>query len=116
MQEWQRLEELLDRAEVNPRQRLELHTCPPLAIELLEYALKRPRIRNPAAFAVARFRRRMGRPLEEARERWLRRMGAHYAHDRDTFHEEFRSLGYVYPGQAEAEAMRLELLERVGVA
>jgi hypothetical protein len=59
------LEGLMDRAQVNPAQRLELRSDPELAIELLTYALGRARIRNPAAFAVARFRRRR---MEEHRE------------------------------------------------
>jgi hypothetical protein len=58
----QRLDELqtlMDKASVNFRQREELRADPELGIELLEYALSRPKIRNPGAFVVARFRQRV---------------------------------------------------------
>jgi len=58
------IERLLDvcaLADVNTPQRLEFEADPALAVELLEYALSRPKIRNPAAFAVTRFRRELGR-------------------------------------------------------
>lgn len=53
-----RLEALLDQARVNSAQRFELRRDPVLAIELLDYALARPKIRKPAAYVVDRFRRR----------------------------------------------------------
>lgn len=53
-----RLGELLDLAKVNVRQRWELRTFPLVAVEVLEYALARRKIRNPAAYAVDRFRAR----------------------------------------------------------
>jgi hypothetical protein len=67
-----RLEVLCDALEVNPAQRLEFRADPALAIELLEYARRRPRIKNAAAFAVSRFRRRrvqvVAAELDGARE------------------------------------------------
>ena len=49
----------MDRASVNFRQREELRADPELAVELLADALSRPKIRNPGAFVVARFRDRV---------------------------------------------------------
>lgn len=53
------LAELMERADVNDRQRFEFRAFPLLACELLELALSRPKIRNPAAFALDRFRKRV---------------------------------------------------------
>jgi hypothetical protein len=50
------LEALMERAQVNHAQKITFRTDPPRGIRLLEYALGRPKIRNPAAFALARFR------------------------------------------------------------
>jgi hypothetical protein len=64
----QRLDELqarMDAAAVNFRQREELRVHPELAIELLDYALSRPKIRNPGAFVVARFRQRVADLVQE---------------------------------------------------
>jgi hypothetical protein len=57
----ERLEDLFALADVNETQRFELRLDPVLAVELLEYAMTRDRIRNPAAFAVSRYRREQGR-------------------------------------------------------
>lgn len=62
----ERLEDLFGLADVNAPQRLELRSDPVLAVELLEYALDRPRIRNAAAFTVSRFRREQARKLRLA--------------------------------------------------
>lgn len=57
----------MDRAQVNPAQRLELRTAPELGVRFLSYALGRRRIRNPAAFAVARFRAAVADDLHRIR-------------------------------------------------
>lgn len=62
-----RFHELMDAADVNPAQRLELRADVELAVELLEYAIGRPKIRNPAAFAVKRFREARERQRQEDR-------------------------------------------------
>lgn len=50
------LERLMDSADVNHKQRHELRANPVLAIELLQIALRRPGVKKPAAYALARFR------------------------------------------------------------
>lgn len=57
----------MDRAGVNYPQRVELRGDPERAARLLRYALSRPRVRNAAAFAVARYRE--GRDHAEAARR-----------------------------------------------
>lgn len=60
------LHELMERARVNDRQRFEFRAYPLVAVELLRYALARKKIRNPAAFALTRYRVRVAiRPEPE---------------------------------------------------
>lgn len=53
----ERLERILEEANVNYAQRDEFRHDPPRAIALLEHALSRRKIEKPAAYALARFRR-----------------------------------------------------------
>jgi hypothetical protein len=84
-----RLEELLDRANVNHAQRLAFRAHPERSIELLERALRKRKVRNPAAYALSCLRRETDPETEPERvEAWLRNVGRHYAHDRQAFEEE----------------------------
>lgn len=56
------LEKLMERADVNAAQRLTFRSCPDRAKALLLYALARPKIRNPAAFALTRIRAEQDAP------------------------------------------------------
>lgn len=58
------LEALMERSDVNGPQRLTFRSEPDRAKRLLRYALARPKIRNPAAFALARFRAEQEAPRE----------------------------------------------------
>lgn len=80
---------------MNFAQRVELRSAPELAAELLAYALKRKKIRNPAAYAVSQFRRRQT-GSDERTQSWLRNVGRHYAHDYDLFADEIGRACRVY--------------------
>lgn len=56
------LEDLMERAKVNGPQRLTFRGSPEAAKRLLAYALERPKIRNPAAFALDRLRAEQADP------------------------------------------------------
>jgi hypothetical protein len=112
-----RLEELMDRANVNHAQRLAFRSHPELSIELLGKALRRPKVRNPAAYALVGLRRATDATTEPAKiEAWLRNVGRHYAHDRQAFEAEILTGLRLYPCDY-VEALRHQALayaERYG--
>lgn len=86
------LEELLDRADVNHVQRLTFRANADLGKEALRNALRKRKVRNPAAYALASLRRATDATTDPERvEAWLRNVGRHYAHDRATFEAEILS-------------------------
>lgn len=79
----------MDRADVNHAQRLTFRANPELGKDALAKALRKRKVRNPAAYALSCLRRATDAGTDPERvEAWIRNQGRHFAHDRQAFEEE----------------------------
>lgn len=117
----ERLERLMEEANVNYAQRGEFRHDPPRAIALLEHALSRRKVEKPAAYALSRFRRgewpgrTNGRDRSRAlsayeiASRWIHGYGWDESYGHEAMNEELDAI-YVKRGERLRDADRERLL------